>query len=112
MYDGEDMKYRRVCCLPKVVPHQGWLCCPQFNLASSAETWALSCVLFLCSEIETGHVFVCVWGGGGGGGGGRGVVALVTPVYNTSGCEIDPQQCRFLFHHTTPSIPSCKIGPV
>ena len=28
------------------------------------------------------------------GGGGTGGLVVGTPVYNTSGCEIDPQQCR------------------
>ena len=47
-------------------------------------------------------VCVCVWGGGGGGNTGGLVVG--TPVFNTSGCEIDPPAMQvFCFHHTTPS---------
>ena len=38
------------------------------------------------------HASLCMWGGGGGGGAGGSTGGLVvgTPVYNTSGCEIDP----------------------
>ena len=35
---------------------------------------------------------VCVCGGGGTGG-----LVVGTPVYNTSGCEIEPHQCRCFF---------------
>ena len=35
-----------------------------------------------------------------------------TPVYNTNGCEIDPQQCRCFSITPPPSAPSCKMSTV
>ena len=47
------------------------------------------CVRVYVSMCECVCVHVCVWGGGGGN---TGSLVVGTPVYNTSGCEIDPQQ--------------------
>ena len=57
-----------------------------------------------CSERSGGfgERSIDAGGGGGGGEGSTGGRVVGTPVYNTSGCEIDPQQCRCFFHHTTP----------
>ena len=49
---------------------------------------------------------------GGGGGEGTGGLAIGTPVYNTNGCEIDPQHCRCFFtSHHPPVHPAVKWVP-
>ena len=50
-------------------------------------------------------MYVCVCGGGGSTGG----LVVWTPIYNTSGCEIDLQQCRCFFpSHHPPAHPAIK----
>ena len=52
-------------------------------------------------------VCMCVWGGGGNSGG----LVVGTPVYNTSGCEIDLSPTTARPSHHPPVHPAVKWVP-
>ena len=105
--------YMSVC----VYMHHSELCvcmCVYVDVTLSVCVHVYTCiVMYVCMHVCVSlNMCVCV-GGGGGGGGVAGGLVVGTLVYNTSGCEIDPQQCR-CFSITpplhVPSIPSCTMG--
>ena len=79
-------------------------------LPGRADAWGIGTRLCMCVYLcaylcMCACVLVCMCVGSTGG------LVVGTPVYNTTGCEIEPQQCRCFFPSPPPAHPTVKWVP-